>query len=122
MQKQFNEDWYKFVQFARKPMLDMLKLNMHTLNNLSKNTTLLHELSVAQKPEDLLWTQIKLANMGHLEAVSYAKKVGEIWTGAMTEINDIYIDMLHKTATKTTGLIKSKTIKATRSSRKKAKH
>lgn len=107
MQKQFSENWNKLYQCVNKPVTDIAQLNVNTLNNWSKSTGTFEELTQAKKPEDLLWTQMKLANMGHLEAITYAKKAGDIWADAITQINEICADMLRETTTKTSEIIKS---------------
>jgi hypothetical protein len=50
---------------------------------------------------------MKLANTGQLEAINYAKKVGDIWADAITECNDICTDMVRETTTKTSEAIKA---------------
>ena len=107
MQKKFNENWNKVYQCINKPLTDMTQLNINTLNNWSKNTGLFEELTQNKKPEDLLWTQMKLANMGHLETITYAKKVGDIWAEAITDLNEICADMLRETTAQATEGIKT---------------
>ena len=107
MQKQFSENWNKLYQCVSKPISDIAQLNINTLSNWSKNTGTFEELTQSKKPDDFLWTQMKLANMGHLETITYAKKVGDIWADAMTEINEICGEMLRETTAKASEVIKS---------------
>lgn len=106
MQKQFVENLNKLSQCVSKPMADIVELNVNTLSNWSKNTGSFEELRQAKKPEDLLWTQMKLANIGQLEAASYVKKISDIWLNAIEQANEVYADMLHET-TKASEAIKS---------------
>lgn len=107
MQRQFTENWNKFYQCVTKPLSDLTELNINTLQNWSKNTGHIEELTQSKKPEDFFLAQMKLANIGQLEAMSYAKKVGDIWIKATEQINEICSDVARETTAKTSDAIRS---------------
>lgn len=105
--QQFTENWNKLYQCVTKPLSDLTELNINTLQNWSKNTGHFEELTQAKKPEDFFSAQMKLANIGQLEAMSYAKKAGDIWMKAIEQINGICSDVVRETTQKTSEVIKS---------------
>lgn len=110
MQKQMTENWNKLYQCISRPATELAQLNIQTWNNWLKSTGApLEEVTQAKKPEDLLWAQMKLANMANLEALSYAKKVNAILTETFSETNDIVTDLIRETTAKSSELIKATT-------------
>jgi hypothetical protein len=107
MQKQFTENLTRLYQSVSKPMTDMTELNINTLNNWSKNKGQFEELTQAKKPEDLLMAQMKIANMSQLEAISYAKKAGDIYKNAIEQFTELCNDIAHDTTAKTSEVIRS---------------
>ena len=107
MQRQFDDNWNKIYQCVSKPLADLAELNINTLTNWSKNKGYFEELTQAKKPEDLLMAQMKLANIGQIEAMSYVKKAGDIWIKAVEGFSDICNDVARTTTAKTSEIIKS---------------
>lgn len=107
MQNQFTENYNKLYQCLSKPITEMALLNASTLSNWSKNTGIYEELSQAKKPEDFLWTQMKLANLHHLEAITYVKKASDIWATAISQMNELCTGMMHETTAKASEAIKT---------------
>lgn len=107
MQKQFTEQWTKLYQYISKPITEIAQLNINTLSNWSKNTGTLEEFTQAKKFEDVLWTQMKLVNISHLETITYAKKIGDIWSDAINHVNELCGEMLRESTAQTSEFIKS---------------
>lgn len=107
MQRQYTDNWNKLNQCVSKPLAELAELNMNTLQNWSKNTGHFEELTQAKKPEDFFMAQMKLANIGQLEAMSYVKKASDIWIKAIEQISETCSDVARETTAKTSEAIKS---------------
>lgn len=107
MQRQITENWNKVLQCVSKPFTELTELNINTLQNWSKNTGHLDELTQSKKPEDFFVAQMKLANIGQLEAMSYIKKASDIWIKAIEQINETCSDVARETTAKTSESMRS---------------
>jgi len=94
MQKKFLDNFEKFSECCKEPMTDLTQLNLNTINNLSKNTGNYDELLQAEKLDDILWAQMKIANAAQLDAVTYIKKASDICNKAIDDTNEIIKDIL----------------------------
>ncbi len=106
MQNQFAENWSKLCQTVSKPMIDMVELNINTLNNLT-NTGVFDKIAQAKKPEDFLAAQTELLNKASTEVSKYAQKACTIGLDAITQANKIWIDMFQEVSAKATDVIKT---------------
>lgn len=105
MQKEFNDNLTKLYECVNQPMKEIAQLNAHVLTNWAKNTAAIEELTQAKKPEDFLWAQMKLANANHMEAITYVKKIGDIWAQAIQQANEICGEMCRETSEKTSDMM-----------------
>ena len=106
MQKEFTENLSKLHQVISKPMADLAELNVNTLTHLAKNTNMFDEITQTKRPEDLLSTQMKIANAACLEMTKYTQKAMEIGMNAMSDASKVWTDVLRQTTTKASDFVK----------------
>lgn len=106
MQNEFAENWSKLCQCANNTMVELTKLNVNTLSNISINNTA-ENISKSSKPEDILAAQIKSANAATTEAIKYMQRAAEIGIHAMTEYSKIMTESCSKAAEKSCDMMKT---------------
>jgi len=100
MQNELMENWSKLTQCVSKPLIEMTELNLNTISNFAKNSSVLQVLSQAKKPEDVMAAQVKLAHLASLALTNYAQKAMEIGLSAIAETNKVCVETVNKTSGK----------------------
>ena len=88
-------------------MADLAELNVNTMNIWVKNNASFDELMQAEKPEEPLTAQAKLANIASLEAIKYAQQACTIWMDAATQAGKVFTETLRETTNKASDFVRS---------------
>ncbi len=81
----YTQKWTEYCQSLSKPIADITDLNVKTFNRLTKDNGYLEEVLKAQKPEEFLSAQLRLANSAGLEAVKYMQEAYNIMLEAASQ-------------------------------------
>lgn len=98
---QINAQWGEYRTKFTKPFVDLIELNIATVNNLTKEARYIEDLLQATKLEEVVSAQMKLASTTSTEMVKYTLGVCGIIQEFFTQASQVVTDIVHDKTKKT---------------------